>query len=88
MKIFIPDSTMMQKFISLIFVIFLGLVPACDSQYFSGANYWNDRYSAHGINYDSKYMVITALIDFCLAPTIAVFQLYHGVGIIDTQHME
>jgi len=59
-NIFVPDSTMIQKFISLTFVIFLGLVPACDSQYWSGANYWNNRYSTHGINNDSnKYMVIT-----------------------------
>lgn len=53
---------MIQKFIPLTFVIFLGLVPACDSQFWSGANYWNDRYSAHGVNYDSKYIVITAAI--------------------------
>lgn len=31
-----------------------GMINYCDCQLWNGANYWNNRYSAYGINYESK----------------------------------
>lgn len=47
-------ASITPKMGNLGFAIVLSVYGLVYSQPWQGANYWNNRYSAYGINYDSK----------------------------------